>query len=125
MVFFFFLIKTVDEYIKTFPRDVGSKLKAIRDLVKSGAPGAVEGISYGIAGYKLNAKPLVYFAGYGGHIGFYPTPSAVKYFNKELMGYKTSKGAVQLPLDKPVPTALLKKIIQFRVKEVSVKVLSK
>ncbi len=111
-------IKTVDEYIKGYPKEVGEKLKAIRALIKKEAPKAIEGISYGMPAYKLNGKPLVYFAGYVAHIGFYPTPSGVKSFKKDLGMYKTSKGAVQLPLDKPIPTALLQKIIKFRVKEV-------
>ena len=111
-------ITTVDEYIKGYPKEVGANLRALRALVHKEAPKALEGIRYGMPAYKLNGKPLVYFAGYTGHIGFYPTPSGVLEFKKELVKYKTSKGAVQLPLDKPIPTALLRKIIKFRAKEI-------
>lgn len=111
-------IKTVDEYVKGYPKEVSLELKAIRALVKKEAPKALEGISYGMPAYKLNGKPLVYFSGYGKHIGFYPTPSGIMSFKEELAKYRTSKGAVQLPIDKPIPTALLRRIIKFRVKEV-------
>jgi uncharacterized protein YdhG (YjbR/CyaY superfamily) len=67
--------------------------------------------------YKLNKKPLVYFAGYANHIGFYATPNGHEKFAKELSIYKQGKGSVQFPIDKPMPIALIQKIVAFRVKE--------
>jgi uncharacterized protein YdhG (YjbR/CyaY superfamily) len=67
--------------------------------------------------YKLNKKPLVYFAGYANHIGFYATPNGHAKFAKELSIYKQGKGSVQFPIDEPMPLGLIKKIVAFRVKE--------
>jgi uncharacterized protein YdhG (YjbR/CyaY superfamily) len=81
------------------------------------APEASEAISYGIPTFKLNGRPLVYFAAWKNHIGFYPMPSAAKAFKRELSVYKQGKGSVQFPLDKPIPYGLVKKIVKFRVSE--------
>ena len=108
--------KTINEYIKIFPKDVASKLRAIQGIVKKAAPDAQEVISYNMPAFKLNGV-LVYFAGYAHHIGLYPYASAIKKFKKELSKYKTSKGTVQFSLDKPLPVSLIEKIISFRVKE--------
>ena len=107
-------IKTVDEYIRLFPKSVGAKLKTIRAIIKKAAPKAEEKISYGMPGYKLN-DVLIYFAGYEHHIGLYPFPSAIKHFQKELVKYKTSKGTVQFSHDRPLPLLLIRKIVKFRV----------
>lgn len=104
----------VDEYIATFPEQVQIKLKDLRKFIKENAPDAVEGISYGLAGYKLNNKPLVYFGGFKTHIGFFPTGNGVAQFTEDLKGYKTSKGTIQFPLDVELPYPLIKRIIEYR-----------
>jgi uncharacterized protein YdhG (YjbR/CyaY superfamily) len=109
--------KTVDEYIQTFPKDIQELLKQIRAAIKTTAPEAVESISYGMPAYKTNGRPLVYFAGFKKHIGFYATPAGHVAFADELSKYKQGKGSVQFPLDQPIPLDLLKRIVAFRVKE--------
>lgn len=110
-------ISTVDGYIATFPSEVQHRLKKIRSIIQKSAPTAVESISYGMPAYKLNGKPLVYFAGYEKHIGFYATPSGHEAFIKELSKYKQGKGSVQFPLDEPLPLDLISRIVEFRVME--------
>ena len=107
--------KNIDEYINVYDGNTKNKLNEIRDIIKSVAKEADEVISYNMPAFKNN-KVLVYFAANKNHIGFYPTPSAILEFNKELKDYKTSKGAIQFPLDKPLPIELIKKIIEFRIK---------
>lgn len=109
-------IKSIDDYINQFPDEIKSKLESIRAAIKKAAPKAAEVISYGMPAFKQN-KVLVYFAAGKNHIGFYPTPKPIVVFKKELGGYKTSKGAIQFPLDKKIPLALISKITKFRVKE--------
>ena len=109
-------VTTIDEYIETFPIDVQKVLQQIRRTIKSSAPNAEEAISYMIPTFKLQGN-LVHFAAYKNHIGFYPASSGVRTFAKELTPYKTSKGAIQFPIDQPVPLALIRKIVKFRVKE--------
>ncbi len=109
--------KSVDEYITTFPLEIQSILKAIRTLVLKKAPVATESISYGMPAYKLNGKPLIYFAAYKNHIGFYATPTGHEAFAKELSVYKQGKGSVQFPLDQAIPFDLIEKILVFRVNE--------
>lgn len=111
-------IKDVDAYIRQFPDDVQKKLKDLRGVIKKEMPGALESISYGMPGYKLLGKPAAYFAAYKTHIGFYPTPSGMSAFSKELSKYTTGKGSAQFPLDKPLPMPLIKKILKFRVKAI-------
>jgi uncharacterized protein YdhG (YjbR/CyaY superfamily) len=109
--------KDVDDYISGFPKETQKLLAEVRTTIKEVAPKAEEVISYMMPGYKLNGM-LVWFAGFKNHIGFYPRgSSAIKAFEKELAGYKTSKGAVQFPKDKPMPLALIKKMVKYRVKE--------
>jgi uncharacterized protein YdhG (YjbR/CyaY superfamily) len=108
--------KTIDEYIKTFPEDVQNILKKMRATIREAAPDAEEAISYQIPTFRLNGN-LVHFAAYKNHIGFYPAPSGIEAFKKELSPYKGAKGSVQFPIDKPVPYDLVKKIVLFRVKE--------
>jgi uncharacterized protein YdhG (YjbR/CyaY superfamily) len=110
----------VDSYIAIFPEDVQQILEQIRTAIKSSAPKAEEVISYNMPAFKYHGM-LVYFAGYKNHIGFYSLPSGHKAFKKELSKYKQGKGSVQFPLDKPMPLALIKKIVKFRVKENSEK----
>ncbi len=107
----------VDEYIQPFPKEIQIILEKIRKLIRKSAPKADENISYGIPTFDMNGKHLVHFAAFKKHIGFFPTPSAIAAFKKDLSGYKTSKGTIQFPLDKPIPYDLMKKIVEFRVKE--------
>jgi uncharacterized protein YdhG (YjbR/CyaY superfamily) len=109
---------SVKDYIKSFDAPVQKHLKAIQKLIKVNAPLAVESISYGMPAYKLNGKPLLYFAGYVKHIGFYATPNGHKAFAKELSKYKQGKGSVQFPLTEPMPLELIAKIVQFKVNEI-------
>ncbi len=108
--------KTVDAYIATFSASTQKILQQIRNAIKATAPDATELISYRMPAYKLNGKPLVYFAAYEKHIGFYATPSGHKAFEKELSKYKQGKGSVQFPISEPVPIKLIEKIVKFRVK---------
>lgn len=108
--------KTVEEYIGMFPPDVRKILQKVRQAIKRVAPGAGETISYQMPAYKLNGV-LVYFAAYKNHIGFYPTASGIDAFKKELSPYKSSKGAVQFPLGKPIPYDLIERIVIYRVEE--------
>lgn len=108
--------KTIDEYTKSFPPGIQAILEKLRQVIHEAAPDAVEAISYRMPTFKLNGN-LVHFAAFKHHIGFYPTPSGIESFKKELSHYKGAKGSVQFPLDKPVPFALVKKIVKFRVKE--------
>lgn len=108
---------TVENYILSFPTEVQERLQLVRQLIKENAPEAMESISYGMPAYKLNSKPLMYFAGYSKHIGLYATPSGHKQFKDELSVYKQGKGSVQLPLHQPLPIDLIARIVQFRVQE--------
>jgi len=109
--------ETIDEYIGAFPKDVQGILQRIRKTIRNAAPEAVETISYQMPTFKLNGKGLVYFAAYEKHIGFYPIPSGMKAFERELSPYKQGKGSVQFPIDKPIPYGLVRKIVVFRAKE--------
>jgi len=109
-------VKTIDEYITSFPKNVQDILKKLRKVIKESAPLAEETINYGIPTFKLNGN-LVHFAAFKKHIGFYPTPSAIVAFKKELTPFKQAKGSVQFPIDKPIPFDLIKKIVTYRVKE--------
>lgn len=109
--------KTIDEYIQTFPYDVQRILEKVRQTIKKAAPDAVEAISYQMPTFKLNGKNLVHFAAWKNHVGFYPLPSGIEAFQKELSSYKMAKGSIQFPLDKPIPFDIVKKIVIFRVKE--------
>jgi len=108
--------KNIDSYIDTQPESIQDKLIELRKIIKDAVPKAEEVISYMMPAFKQHGV-LVYFAGCQTHIGFYPTPSGVKAFEKELTGYKYSKGAIQFPLDKPLPVGLVKKIVKYRAKE--------
>lgn len=107
---------TVEEYISSFPPDIQELLQQVRLTIQEAAPDAEECIAYGMPAYKLNG-PLVYFAGYKGHIGFYAAPTGHEAFKKELSRYKEGKGSVQFPLDESLPLKLIEKIVRFRVEE--------
>lgn len=109
--------KTVESYISSFPKTVQEILKEIRKTILLAAPNAEESISYKMPAYKTNGKPLVYFAAFKNHIGFYATPSGHEQFEKELSKYKQGKGSVQFPLDDNIPFDLIKRITEFRKSE--------
>lgn len=106
----------IDSYIHSQTQPAKEILEKIRKLVKEIAPEAKERIGYGMPAFELNG-PLIYFAAFKGHIGFYPIPSGVAAFKEELSVYKQGKGSVQFPLDKPMPYDLIEKIVRYRVKE--------
>src|SRR5574338_694349 len=112
--------KSIDEYIKTFPVYVQKILKQVRQTIKEAAPEAEETINYQIPTFKLNGN-LVHFAAFKNHIGFYPAPSGLKAFKKEISKYKSSKGSVQFQIDEPIPLTLISRIVKYRVKENSSK----
>lgn len=107
---------TIDEYIGAFPRDVQKKLTSLRAAIRKAAPEATEKMSYGMPTF-FQKKNLVHFAAYQHHVGFYPTPSGIASFRDELTSYVTSKGAVQFPIDEPLPLELVSRIVKFRVAE--------
>lgn len=109
-------IKNIDDYIKTFPKEIQKILEQVRLAIKGSAPEAEETINYQIPTFKLNGN-LVHFAAFKNHIGFYPAPSGLKAFKKEISSYKSSKGSVQFPIDEPMPLSLIKKIVKYRVCE--------
>lgn len=108
--------KTIDEYHSLFPNNIRILLDELRTAIKQAAPKAVEVISYNMPAFKQHGV-LVYYAANKNHIGLYPTGGPIKVFKEELAVYKTSKGAIQLPLDKKIPKMLVKKIVKLRVLE--------
>ena len=108
---------TIDEYHQCFDAAIQKKLQQLRMAIQKSAPQATEGISYGMPAFKLK-KPLAYYAVNKNHIGFYPTPNPILHFAKELASYKTSKGAVQFPLDQPLPLSLITEMVLFRANEI-------
>jgi uncharacterized protein YdhG (YjbR/CyaY superfamily) len=107
----------VGDYIEGFPPGPRKALKKVRTLIRKVAPEASESIAYGMPAYKLEGRPLVYFAGHSGHIGLYALPNAVVAFGDRLAGYKTSKGTIQFPYDEELPVSLIEDIVRFRVAE--------
>lgn len=108
--------QTINEYIAGFPADVQDVLQKIRKTIHEAAPDATEKISYQMPTFYLKGN-LVHFAAFKEHIGFYPVPTGIEKFKKELSVYKQGKGSVQFPLDQPMPYELITKIVKFRVKE--------
>jgi len=108
--------KNISEYIGGFPPEIQLILEEVRLTIQRAAPEAKEKISYSMPTFTLNGN-LVHFAAYKNHIGLYAFPTAHSEFAKELSVYKTGKGSVQFPLDKPMPLDLIKRIVAFRVKE--------
>lgn len=108
--------QTIDEYIAGFPQDVQRVLEKVRETIRSAAPQAEQAIKYQIPTFVLEGS-LVHFAGYKNHIGFYPTPSGIEKFKKELSAYESAKGSVKFPLDQPIPYDLISQIVAFRVQE--------
>ncbi|MGD9345520.1 MAG: DUF1801 domain-containing protein [Candidatus Aminicenantes bacterium] len=108
--------KTIDEYISVFPKNIQDKLNELRRVIHEVASGAEETISYQIPTFKLEGN-LVHFAAFEKRIGFYPTPSAIRAFKKELSLYDIAKGSVKFLIDTPIPFDLVRKIVKYRVKE--------
>jgi uncharacterized protein YdhG (YjbR/CyaY superfamily) len=108
--------KTIDDYIADQPLEFRERLEIFRTTIQKAAPKAEEVISYNMPAFKHNGM-LVYFAAFKNHVGFYATPTGHHEFKKELSDYKTGKGSVQFPWDKPLPVRLIAKIVKFRVRE--------
>ncbi len=108
--------QSIDHYISDFPISTQAILHELRLIIRQSAPAASEKISYQMPTFYQNGN-LVHFAAYERHIGFYPSPRAIQVFAGELSNYKTSKGAIQFPIDQPLPRELIKKIVEFRVVE--------
>ncbi len=108
--------KSVTEYINSAPQAARKKLRELRSCIRASAPGATEGLKWGMPAFSYR-RILVTFAAFQHHIGFYPTPSAVKAFAQDLEKFATAKGSIQFPLEKPLPLPLIRKITAFRVRE--------
>ncbi|MEO5891756.1 MAG: DUF1801 domain-containing protein [Ferruginibacter sp.] len=107
---------SISEYINAAPPQAQEKLLQMYTCISKAAPGAEESLKWGKPAFSYT-RILVVFAAFKHHLGFYPTPSAVKFFEKSLSAYKTAEGSIQFPLDKPLPLALIRKITRFRVQE--------
>jgi uncharacterized protein YdhG (YjbR/CyaY superfamily) len=108
--------KTVEEYFSQLSAPVKAAMQNLRATIRDAAPDAEEVISYNIPAFKWNGM-LVWYAAFKNHIGFYPKASAIAAFKRELAGYKTSKGAIQFPIENGIPSALVRKIVKFRLQE--------
>ena len=108
--------KTVPEYIQAAAKEARPKLRSMRATIRKAAPGAVEGLKWGMPSFSYR-RVLVTYAAFRNHIGFYPMPSAVKAFAADLTRFRTASGSIQFPLEKPLPLALIRRITQFRVRE--------
>jgi len=105
----------VDDYLAGFTGDVRARLDQMRAAITAAAPGAVESMAYGMPAYKLDKKPLVYFAGFDKHVGFYATPNGHEEFAEEFASYKQGKGSVQFPHTQPLPLDLVRRVVEFRI----------
>jgi uncharacterized protein YdhG (YjbR/CyaY superfamily) len=112
---------TIDEYVQGFPADVRGILQEIRQTIQQAAPEATEAISYAIPTFKLNGSNLVHFAAFKNHIGFYPTPTGIDAFEKDLAKYKQGKGSVQFPLDQKMPLSLISKTVKYNISRIQEK----
>ena len=109
---------TIDAYIKSFPKPVQANLQSFRAAIHKVSPKFEEAIRYGMPTFRFNDENVVHFAAYKTHIGFYPAPSGINAFKKELSEYSTSKGCVRFSVDKPLPLQIIMKIVKFRLAEV-------
>lgn len=112
--------QSIDDYISTFAPEIQLKLQQMRSVIQQAAPDASEAISYGMPTFKLNGN-LVHFAAHKNHLGFYPLPKVIEDFKEQLVGYQTSKGAIQFPYTQPLPVVLIEEIVKARVLENSQK----
>lgn len=106
---------SVDAYLAQFSGETRARLDTLRDIIRYEAPEAVESISYGLIGYKVSGRPLVYFGGFARHIGFYAKPNGHEAFKDDFAPYKQGKGSVQFPLDRPLPTDLIRRVVRYRL----------
>lgn len=109
-------VQSIDDYINSFPPEVRQILQELRQTIKEAAPQAEEKISYQMPTFTLHGN-LVHFGAFSEHIGFYPTPSGIEAFKEELSRYKGAKGSVQFPIDEPLPLSLIRRIVEYRVRE--------
>lgn len=110
---------TVEEYIEQFSDEIKSRLIIVRRIIRTLSPNAEESISYGLVGYKLNGKPLVYFGGFKQHVGLYATPNGHEAFKIQFAKYKQGKGSVQFPLGEPLPVDLIRDVVKYRVQQLT------
>lgn len=110
---------TIDEYITSQPHNWQEMLHKVRETIREAAPGAIESISYAMPAFKFRGKPLVYFALNRNHLGFYATPSANIAFREDMKEYRSSKGAVQFPLNMPIPYELIRRMVQYKLEEIN------
>jgi uncharacterized protein YdhG (YjbR/CyaY superfamily) len=109
--------RDIDDYIAQAPPQARAALAEMRAIIKAVVPDATEAISYSMPAFKLRGKPLLYFGGYERHVGLYPLPGALEAFRDEIDSYKHAKGSIQFPLDKPLPADLIRRMVEFRVRE--------
>jgi len=112
--------ETVDTYLLEYPEETRLKLQQVRSCILDVVSDATETIKYGIPTFVYRNKNLVHFGGYKKHIGFYPSPKVLMHFERQIVGYKSSKGAVQFPLDTPMPLELIAEMTLYRKKQVDV-----
>jgi len=108
----------IEKYISQSPDNVQEILHKIRALIKCNTTNVEEVIAYNMPAYRINKKPLVYFAAFKNHIGFYATPNGHSAFREELLKYKQGKGSVQFPIDKPIPYELIERMVKFKLQEI-------
>jgi uncharacterized protein YdhG (YjbR/CyaY superfamily) len=113
------MAKTPGEYISQFSEEIQIELNKIRSLVKKTAPDAIEAMGYGVSAFKLNGEYLIYYAAFKKHIGIYPSPTAIEFFKEELKEYNPAKGTIKFPFGTAIPYDLIKRIIEYMVKELS------
>ena len=109
----------IDAYLGDLPAEAVARLQQMRSVVRAKCPEAVEGINYGLIGYKLHGRPLVYFGGFKSHVGLYATPNGHEAFADEFVQYKQGKGSVQFPFAEPLPIELIERVVAYRVQTVS------
>lgn len=109
----------VDAYIADFDDDIQARLSELRSTIRNEAPQADESIAYGMPAYKVAGKPLVYFAGFAHHVGFYATPNGHEAFAADFAAYKQGKGSVQFPNDQPLPLDLIRRVVRYRLEHMT------